>query len=72
MKKPKKNMKLKPYHALTVPAVLCFITFLTNLIASLQDGNIDSNELHQLLSTADGFETVFLVIVMVILGKRSK
>ena len=71
MDKLRKILKEKPHIALTVPALLCFTTFLTNLFAALSDGNIDSNELHQLLSTADGFETVVLFAVMLVLkGKR--
>jgi len=64
------KFKDKVHLALSVPALLCFVTFITNLIAALEDGNIDSAELHQLLSSADGFETVLLVIIMFVL--RSK
>lgn len=67
-----KNIKTNPHYALSVPAVLCFFTFITNLAASLQDGNIDSVELHQLLTTADGFETVILVVIMMVLNGKKK
>ncbi|HHF7341068.1 TPA: hypothetical protein ACPSKZ_000665 [Legionella anisa] len=72
MRKIKKYIKAKPHHLLSVPVLLCFVTFITNLIAALKDGVIDSNELHQLLSTADGFETVVLLIVMVVLRDKKK
>ncbi len=72
MEKIRKKIKENPHFALSVPAVLCFITFITNFIASLKDGNIDSNELHQLLFSADGFETVFLVLIMFVLKDKSK
>lgn len=70
MTKLGKKVKNSPHIALSVPAILCFITFITNFIASIKDGNIDSTELHQLLSSVDGFETVVLVIVMFILRKK--
>lgn len=72
MGKIRDKLKEKPHLVLSVPALLCFVTFITNLVASLKDGNIDSNELHQLLSTADGFETVVLVIIMLALRDKKK
>lgn len=72
MKSIWKYIKDNPGHVISVPALLCFLTFITNLITALKDGNIDSNELHQLLSTADGFETVVLLIVMVVLRQKKK
>ncbi len=62
----------KPHVAISVPALLCFITFLTNLVSALTDGVIDSNEFHQLLSTADGFETVVLFALMLVLKDKKK
>lgn len=72
MGKIRKYFKAKPHLVLTAPAILCFVTFITNLFAALKDGNIDSGELHQLLSTADGFETVVLILVMVALKDKKK
>jgi hypothetical protein len=72
MRKLRGKVKEKPHLVLSVPALLCFLTFITNLFAALKDGNIDGNELHQLLSTADGFETVVLLIVMVVLRDKKK
>lgn len=65
-------LRNKPHVALSVPTVLCFVTFLTNLFSALTDGVIDSNEYHQLLSTADGFETVVLFAVMLVLKQKKK
>jgi hypothetical protein len=66
-----KLIKEKPHVAVLVPAILCFVQFITNLFTALSDGHIDNNELHQLLASADGFETVFLlIIVMVLKGKQ--
>lgn len=72
MAKIRKYLKSKPHIAISVPAVLCFVTFITNLITAFQDGNIDGNELHQLLSTADGFETVVLFMVILVLRDKKK
>lgn len=72
MKRIKKYIRAKPHHILSVPAMLCFLTFITNLFASLKDGYIDAHELNQLLTTADGFETVILVIIMVVLKDKKK
>lgn len=57
---------------LSVPTVLCAVTFLTNLVKALSDGNIDSNELHALLASADGFEIVLLFVVMLVLKDKKK
>lgn len=72
MDKLRKYLKSKPHMALSVPAVLCFVAFITNLIAALRDGNIDANELNQLMSTADGFETVLIVLIMLVLRHKKK
>lgn len=72
MRKIRDKINENPNLVLSVPAVLCFITFVTNLVAALKDGVIDSSELHQLLSTADGFETVVLVVLMLILKRKKQ
>ena len=65
-------LRNKPHVAIGVPTILCFVTFLTNLFSALSDGVIDSNELHSLLSTADGFETVVLFAIMLVLKNKKK
>lgn len=65
-------LKDKPHVALSAPALLCFTTCIINFISFSKDGVIDSNELHQLLSTADGFETVVLVAIMFALSYKKK
>lgn len=72
MKKLKKIFESKPHYVLSVPAILCFITFISNFIMAFRDGVIDSNEFHQLLSTADGFEAVVLFIMMLVLKDKKK
>lgn len=68
----KNYLKKKPHMVLSVPTVLCFITFITNFISALNDGKIDTNEYHALLASADGFETVVLFIMMLVLKNKKK
>jgi hypothetical protein len=72
MKRLLSLLKKNPHVAISVPTILCFITFITNLVSALSDGVIDSTELHQLLSTADGFETVLLFVIMIVLRNKKK
>lgn len=72
MRNIRKILREKPHMAIGVPAILCFITFITNLVASLKDGVIDPNEMHQLLTTADGFQAVALFLIMLILKEKNK
>lgn len=67
-----KKLRANAHIAISIPAVLCFITFITNLVKALSDGNIDSNEFHTLLASADGFETVVLFAVMLVLKQKKK
>lgn len=70
--KGKEFFRNKPHLALSVPTILCFITFITNLFSALKDGTIDTHELHALLASADGFETVVLFVVMLLLKGKKK
>lgn len=70
MKKLRKSLQSNAPIVLTVPMILCFITFLTNLFQALKDGNIDRAELHQLLMTADGFEAVVLSVIIFVLREK--
>lgn len=72
MKRIKKHFNHKPHVVLSVPTLLFFLTFIINLISALKDGKIDSSELQLLLSTASGFETVVLIIIMFILKGYKK
>ncbi len=57
---------------LSVPTVLCAVTFVTNLVKALTDGIIDSNELHALMASADGFEAAVMFVVMLVLKDKKK
>jgi hypothetical protein len=72
MRKVKNYFRKKPHMVLSVPTVLCFITFITNLIKALSDGNIDANEFHGLLASADGFEATVMFMVMLVLKNKKK
>ena len=65
-------IKNKPNHALSVPAILCFVQFLTNLWEIIKTGVFDSNAMNQLLSSADGFEAVVLFAIMIALKNKKK
>lgn len=66
------HLKSKLHLVLCVPALLCLLTLTVNLVHALKDGYIDSNELHILLASADGFETILLIIVMFALKDKNK
>ena len=72
MRRLRTLLKNKTHVTLSVPALLGFVAFITNLIAALKDGVIDDTELHNLLTLVDGFETVCIVIVMLALGEKKK
>lgn len=64
--------KDKLHLAVGAPAVLCFITFITNFFRAIKDGNIDATEMHGLLASIDGFESVVLFAVMYVMKKKDK
>lgn len=68
----KELIKKYPFASLLFPTGLGGINFFGNLIAALSDGNIDGNELHQLMSSASGLETLFLIIIMFALKNNKK
>lgn len=72
MRKARNYVKRKPHVAIGIPAVLCAVTFVINFISAISDGVIDAKELHQLLSTADGFEAVVLFVVMLVLKDKKR
>jgi len=72
MARLRKKLSKKPKVALSIAAILCAITFVTNLINALTDGKIDSTELHALLALVDSFEGVVLFIIMFVLNVKKK
>lgn len=65
-------LKTKAPVIISISALLCFLTFITNLFHALKDGIIDCNELHTLLASADGFETVVLFLIALALKQKKK
>lgn len=63
IKKTKSNFYKKTHIAINISTILCFISFVTNLIQSLKDGIIDNHELHVLLSSVNCVETIILFVV---------
>ncbi len=72
MKELREYLKNNPHVALSVPALLCFIQFLMSIFGAIRTGIFDSNTVNQLLSTADGFETVVLFIIMMVLKNKKQ
>lgn len=68
----KELIKNNPFAALLLPTGLSGFAFFGHLFAALSDGNIDGTELHELLSSANGLETLLLMIIMIALKKQKK
>ncbi len=65
-------IKNNPHVAISFPTLLSIFSFIQNLLAALSDGVIDSNELHQLMSSANGIETAILIIIMIALKEKKQ
>lgn len=65
-------IKKHPFKALLLPTGLSGLSFIGSLAGSLSDGNIDGSELHDLLSSANGLETLLLMVIMVALKQQKK
>lgn len=65
-------IKENPTWALAVTAMISIIQFGAHIVVALDDGQIDSVELHSLMSTADGFQAILLAVVMSALKKKGK
>jgi hypothetical protein len=48
------------------------LSFFANLFVALSDGKIDTTEFHQLMSSANGLQTIILLLVMFALNKNDK
>lgn len=64
--------KDNPTWALAITAIISLVQFSAHIVVALDDGQIDSVELHSLMSTADGFQAILLAIVMTSLKKKGK
>lgn len=61
-----------PHVVISVPAILCFIQFIMSLWGAIRTGIFDSNTINQLLSSADGFESVVLFVIMIVLKNKKQ
>ena len=53
-------------------ALLCSITFIVNFIGVFKDFTLERHIIHQLLSYADAFETVAMILLMIALRDKKK
>jgi len=65
-------IKNNPFTALLLPTALSGASFIGHLIVALSGDQIDWKELHDLMSSANGLETLLLMIIMVALKKPKK
>jgi hypothetical protein len=72
MKWLREYIKCRPHHALSIPAALCFIQFISNFYKIIFNREFDTNTFNQLLSSADGFESVLLFIIMLVLRDKNR
>lgn len=64
-------IKNNPVLSLAIPSILSGASFFGNLFMALSDGNLDGNEIHQLMGSADGLQMIILMLVILAL-KKSK
>ncbi len=55
------------FQVLGVPTALSGVTFVSNVVQSLSDGNLSHSELQGLISSASGIETLILLLLMIAL-----
>lgn len=68
----KEFIKRHAHVAISLPAVLCCIQFIVGLFSAIRKHDFGSDTIIQLLSYADGVETVVLFIIMVALRNKKK
>jgi hypothetical protein len=61
-----------PHIAIGLPAIMCFIQFVTDIVEVFKTHEFTSNTLNQLASSANGFEAVMLFIIMLLLKGRNR
>lgn len=68
---PIKNfLRDNPVYGLIFPAVLSVVSFGIDLIDALKDGHIDATDWQKLSASSSGLETLFLVIMILIIKKK--
>lgn len=66
----KRYIRTNPHIALSVPTLLSFFAFIVNFVHAFKDGVIDENEFHALMHYANGFESIVLLILAMVLRKK--
>lgn len=56
--------------ALIVPTLLGLVNFFVNIVIALSDGVLDTQEMHQLLSSASGAQLIMLLIVLLAMKRK--
>ncbi len=59
-----------PQVAVSVPAILCAIQFIMTLCGVIRTGIVDTSVLGNLVSAADGFESVVLFVIMIAFNNK--
>jgi uncharacterized membrane protein YqgA involved in biofilm formation len=58
--------------ALSVSTIMCFVQFVSSIYGAFRTGVFDSSTINNLLSSFDGFESVILFCIMIVLNRRKK
>ena len=58
--------------AISVPTILCFLQFVTDVVEIIKSEDFTNAMLTQLVYSANGFETVCLFIIMLVLKDKNK
>ena len=61
-----------PNIVISIPAILCFIQFVYEIVEIIETGQFDANAFSQLCSSANGFEAVCLFVIMFVLKRKDK
>jgi len=64
--------KESPNFAISIPTILCFIQFIYEALDIMDGQTFDGDRFGQLLSSANGFETVCLCLIMLVLKRKKK
>lgn len=71
MKRIRDYLSTNPHVAISLPAILCFIQFVTDVIEVFKSG-FSSTLFSNLVSSANGFEAVMLLIIMQLLKAKNR
>jgi len=58
--------------AISASAIMCFVQFVSGLVGVFRTGIFDGDTIEKLLASFDGFESVILFVVMIVLNRKKK